>query len=525
MPYTFAVTLTIAAFFFLICRRFVFSLYAAGALVLLLASVSAVKHRLKGFALHFFDFVFTGLDTSAVSFLAQHYSAILFAALLILTLVLVVLAFVYSKEKPLKLHWGLRSGALAAGIALSVALFPPPRPREPAYLPYIDGYNASAFFISLGDISWPLGSVELGKRLAATQSVDEALEATPECGPARDMPDVAMILMESTTNPAIFPQLSTPAALQASFRSFDGKERALYVENYGGGTWISNFSAMTGLSSTDFGWQASYLTHFMEGRIRGSLPEVLAACGYRTVTVMPMRSSFVNEGPFLQSIGFQEIHDADTMGLEPTATSDRPYFDYAQKLVAEHRATDGRPLFLAMQTLVAHGPYDTPLVPESEVPATRFAEDAGANEYMRRVVASRGYLAAFLEALKADAGDRGTIAIEFGDHQSEATMPYLQQLLGGESLYSDFRSLTYRTYVAVHGFGAKLDATVFDEAIDIGYLAPTLIEAANLPTSPMFRHLSEVRKACGGRYHTCEQRELVDAHLKMRADSGMLVLD
>jgi hypothetical protein len=60
------------------------------------------------------------------------------------------------------------------------------------------------------------------------------------------------------------------------FRSADGRRRELRVETFGGGTWISNFSLMTGLSSLDFGWRAPYLTTAMEGKIHESLATELS---------------------------------------------------------------------------------------------------------------------------------------------------------------------------------------------------------------------------------------------------------
>ena len=142
----------------------------------------------------------------------------------------------------------------------------------------------------------------------------------------------------------------------------------------------------------------------------------------------------------------------------------------------------------------------------------------------RRVIAARKEVASFIESLRVSPGNRGTVVMEYGDHQSEATRPFVEESLAGEPMLSDFRSIAYRTFVSIHGFGTPVDMAPFERPLDIGFLSSALAEAAQLPSSPLIRDLQSLRKTCGGRYHTCPERSLVDAHLSMRANAGMLVL-
>lgn len=520
MPYTFSITLVIAAALFLVSRRYAFSLYAAGSVVVLIALASLVKYDLKGFALHYYDLIFTGADKSAVSFLASNYTGILIPAICILLAVIACLALIFAFDSPLRLKVRWRAAGLAAVLPLTYLTFPPAVADQPAYLPYISGYNASSFFISLADIRYPFGRIELSNHVEAAEM--RAMDASVDCGTKR--PDVVLVLSESQTDLANFPQINAPAETLASFRSQDGVVRPLYVETYGGGTWVTNFAVMTGLSATDFGWQSSYVTQLMVDKIKGSFPETLAKCGYRTVTVMPMEYNFVNEGPFLTSIGFQDIYDMKAIGTKAEAEDDRPYFDFARKIIAEERAKDDRPLLIAIQTMMTHGPYDKPIVPSSLVAEAKYSDDAKANEYVRRVIAARREVASFIDSLRVSPGSRGTVVMEYGDHQSEATRPFVEESLAGEPMLSDFRSIAYRTFVSIHGFGTPVDMAPFARPLDIGFLSSALAEAAQLPSSPLIRDLQSLRKTCGGRYHTCPERSLVDAHLSMRANAGMLVL-
>jgi hypothetical protein len=520
LPYTGVTTLALSSLFFFLSRRIAFSLYAGGGVVMLLAASSVVKYRLKGMALHVYDLIFTGSDSSALDFLISSYLSLFVSGLLVLAGVLVVLVLIWRAERPIAFGWKWRSPLPVIFTALAILLYPGKRPLEPDYLPFIDGYNASAFFVSLGQVSFPLDSLKFGVDLDSVK-IDKPFENTVTCK-SGTQPDVYLVLSESQTLPTQFKEIQASEALLASFRSGDGKVHPLYVETFGGGTWVSNFSVLTGLSSLDFGVQAPYVTQLMEGRVKGALPDLLARCGYRTVTIMPMNFNFVGEGAFLKSIGFQEVYDADALGLPTHGVRDNAYFDFARKLIAEHRTEDKRPLFLAIQTLFPHGPYDTSLVPETELPDV-FAANAHANEYMRRVAAARTDLGAFSTWLKADPGPNGSVLAEYGDHQSEATKAFAEAADRDGRLFSDPRSPIYETFFAVHGFGVPIDYTALKQAEDIGFLSARLIKAAGLSTSPIFDDLLRLSDLCAGRYFSCAnyQHEL-DRHLKKRVDAGML---
>jgi len=518
LPYTFAVTLVIAAVFFMFSRRPIFSLYGAAAIVLLQTGASIVKFRLKGYSLHVFDFIFTSTDTAILGFLIKYYTALAVGAALALVATAAFLWAMFRAEKPWNTPALVRLPALLLTVGISIGAHPTARPGDP---PFIFGFNASSLFMSFWHIPSLIGEPPLAAKLKAVAPQGE-LADTVECGPEGARPDFYLVLSESQTSPQRFPQISLPAAIADTFRSGDGTIKPMFVETFGGGTWMSNFSMLTGLSSADFSWQAPYVNQLLEGRIKGALPDVLARCGYRTVAIMPMKYNAVNEGPFLRSIGFQEVFDAVDLSLPEWGARDKLYFDFAEKLIAEHRKTDKRPLFLAMETMFAHAPYDKDMVPQALVPEERFAEDRKVNEYARRVALARADLQAFLKRRAADAELHPSVAVDFGDHQAEATLGYALALDPAKNMFADFRSPVYETYFAVRGYGVDIDYAKLDQAEDIALVMAKILNAAGLPTSPKFRNLNELSEACGGRYHTCKDRRIVDEHLKKLANSGLL---
>ncbi|MES0205507.1 hypothetical protein [Mesorhizobium sp. LNHC209A00] len=87
----------------------------------------------------------------------------------------------------------------------------------------------------------------------------------------------------------------------------------------------------------------------------------------------------------------------------------------------------------------------------------------------------------FLGRRDAETGRRGAVVLEFGDHQSSATKPFVDAVAGEDALARP-ESLAYR---------------------------------------PSTRSRPS---ACGGRFHGCQDRAEVDAHLRRRVDSGLLHL-
>jgi hypothetical protein len=523
MPYNVAATFVLASIFFVISRRPIFSLYGAALLALFLTMVSLAKYQLKGIALHVYDLIFTGSDGSIVAFLLTYYFSLVATAAVALIVIMLLLTALFSLEKPTQFKLATRLPVVLLGIVGAVIAYQPTK-READFLPFIGGYNASAFFLSLWHVP------NLVKRLPLAEQLDQVKIDRPfanavTCTAGENKPDFFLVLSESQTSPLVLPQLSIPASDADTFRSGDGTIKPLFVEIFGGGTWMTNFSVLTGLSSADMGWQGPYVNQLLAGKVKGALPDMLSRCGYRTIALMPMAYHSVNEGPFLKSLGFQEVYASADMKLPEMGVRDANYYDFAEQLIARHRAEDKRPLFLLVQTMFAHSPYDHALLPASATSAHVYSEDAQSNEYMRRVSASRSDLMAYRERRRANPGDRGSVFAEFGDHQSVATRNYVVERIAGDNPFTDFRSGVYETFYSVHGFGLDIDYSQLGQTEDVPFLAARLLSAAGLPTSPIFEDLRRLSDVCRGKYHTCDKRREIDVHLKRRVDANLLALD
>lgn len=522
LPFVVNCLLVIALVSFTVTRKPVFSLYTAGALTVLICLVSTAKYRMKGFSFHVFDIFFTGTDSAATRFLLLEYANLIIPVIALAVIGTLILVMVARSENQCNVRLSNRLLALLVVIAVLPVSYPL-NASQPRYFHYLGGFDASSFFVSLMDLRYLSRETELSERLNTLPRQPE-LSNEVVCKAPEESPDVFFVLGESQIDPAMFPQLTGNRAFAGLYQSFDGANRKLHVETFGGGTWVSHLSLMTGLSTADFGAQSPFLTVLLEGKVGGSVPDTLARCGYRTVAILPMDNSFVNEGPFLSSIGFQEVLDRDDIGATQYRHRDSFYFAAAERLIEEHRRTDKRPLFLAMQTMFPHSPYIDTLTADMEPKGVVFADEPELNEYLRRLLVSRKDLEGFLERRAMTPTERGSLVLDYGDHQSFATKRLVDEMSGGEAL-TDFSSIAYQTYYALHAFGYSPGAAGPGmDSLDIAFLAPSFFEWGRLPTTPMFGSLLELRDRCHGRFFRCADRDAVDRHLKGRADAGLLEL-
>jgi hypothetical protein len=521
MPYVVSVLFVIAGLVFLVSARPAFSLYCAMGVMSLTSLMSVAKYRAKGFDLHVYDFVFTGTDREAIRFLFAEFGHLIIPLVAVLVAAIAGLGLIAWYEKPSRLRLPMRL-AIPGVFAAVLPLAYPVQAGEPRYFHYLGGFNASSFYISFLDLPIGGGALPIAARLENAPGA-AAFDPADPCGGPTDRPDIFVVLSESTVDPSQFPGLDLEAELGDAFRSRDGKKHNLQVETFGGGTWVTNLSLMTGLSSTDFGWQAPYLTVALENRVHESIPMALARCGYRTAALIPMKDAFVNEGPFMRSIGFGEVLDHDAIGASEYAHRDSFYFEAAERFIRDHRENDGRPLFLQIQTMFAHSPYSEVAAPEAG-PVGNWTGDAEIDEYLRRVVISQSDFREFRAKRSGEAVAHPSVVLEFGDHQSAVTKPLLGDT-GGADL-ADLASAAYRTYYTVHGYGHPLDMRHFGaQDLDIVYLGASLLQATGIPLSPMFAEMAKLRDTCGGRFQLCADRTAIDRHLQRRVASGLLTLD
>ncbi len=357
--------------------------------------------------------------------------------------------------------------------------------------------------------------------LAISDIADEPLplkRATPQR--TAMSPDIIVIQHESIFDPRIF-GLPVEPSVEPFLSPSGGRHGSLNVDIFGGGSWQSEFSLLTGLSSASFGSSAYYLFKKGAGRFHTSLPYWLGSLGYRTTLISSCPRSFLHYDEFYRAIGINERIFTDDLpppfdiGRFEATNSDAMFLEAVVDAHTSGIAADPAPRFLYALTSYNHGPHDRRLAGQSEARAFAMAKsgDAGYAEYYARLAET----ASVWQRLKPELARSGrpTLIVHYGDHQ-----PVLTRRLDRE-VANDARR-AFRTFYAIEGLNMppELPGCGRGADLDIAFLGTLALQAAGLPLDPVFSTRASLLGECGASYFASDSlrkrrfhRTLVDLGL------------
>ena len=367
----------------------------------------------------------------------------------------------------------------------------------------------SAFIASLLD---PRSWRQFGG-LALSDIAEEALPLLPAV-PARslDTPDIIVIQHESIFDPRVF-GLPVEPTIEALLAPKGGRHGRLNVDIFGGGSWQSEFSVLTGLSSASFGSNAYFLFKRGVGRFHNSLPNVLTALGYRTMLTSSCRRGFLNYDEFYRSIGITERIFTDDFAPPfdvdrfETMNSDAVFLEAALDVHMKRIAADAAPRFLYALTNFNHGPHSRRLVAPGHFEAERdFAAascpDLYYAEYYARLAETAATWSRLKRELSARFPDRPMLIVHYGDHQPVMTRRIEARL----KLPADPRR-QFRTFYAIEWLNDHSDRTgsgsnqdLARQDLDIAFLGTVALQEAGLPLDPIFATRASLLAQCGDAY-------------------------
>jgi hypothetical protein len=324
--------------------------------------------------------------------------------------------------------------------------------------------------------------------------------------------------------PRLYPRLQDARTLDRFFLSDDGRLHRLRVETYGGGSWVTEFALLTGISTKAFGDMRMFVQVLMEGRLKETLPQSLANCGYRTLMLFPMNTGFLSLDRFYRSIGFSEILDRRAQGAPTTRERDRFYFQNGLDAMDRHFKSSDRRLFVYIQTMAAHGPYDSAYMPEENVPGGGPGTSPEMSEYLRRAAMAERDRDFLLSEIKRRFPGEPILVVRYGDHQPSATRDIINNVWGDDSpdVGSDGRPGPFITFYAMQGNSFLVPPLPSYDPLDIAYLGTMVLEAAGLPLSAAQRERKRLMVACEGRYFGCEPRSRILAFHRRLINSGFV---
>jgi len=515
-----SITLTLAACLVLAFCRVLVAAVLVNAIVGIVATMAWAKHQAMDMALHAYDLVFYLSSWSTIGFLWRDFRIYVIAlvAALLATAIAATVAYRFDTRRV------RRRTALVAALLLAVvsagAAFVKGERRHTQY--YWNDLHISSFYSSWAET---VETLWRGQLIEAANSAPGARFAMPaECATTAKPPHIILIHEESVVPPGHFPALRYDHGVDRLFASHDGKVHRLRVETYGGASWLTEFSVLTGLSTRSFGGMSQFVQPLMAGKLRDTLPEALGRCGYRNVVFYPLMRNFVSNAKFYASVGLKELFDAEDQGAATDNERDRFYFGNALEEMTRHLQKSRQPLFTMIFTMATHSPYGTPYMPEVDVPGGGPGTDPEMSEYLRRLAMARiDYDEFRREIARRFPGERFVI-VHYGDHHPVATRTLLglDNKLDAEDISLPQESPGYITYYAVDGINYQPPALPAVETLDVPYMPVVILNAARLPLSDSFRERQRLLAACNGRYFTCEPRDTILAFHRRLMDSGLI---
>lgn len=518
----FAGSMTLAFLFgwTFVTRRLLLSISIVAALVTMVVIASDVKRRYIEMVLHAYDIVFYLTSVSTIRFLWVDHRVYLLAIVLsaIATSIMAVLLYKYDSTRISR----LTSGAMLVIFSALAFWAANAKGERRNTLFYWDNLYLSSFYSSWSET---LETLMRGQLLEALKSQQKPLFTIPTtCETAQKPPHVLLIHQESVVPPSNFPTLDYDKSLDPFFKSFDGRMHQLRVETYGGASWLTEFSVLAGVSTYSFGGMRTFVQSMMQGKVKDTLPEALARCGYRNSVFYPVPKDFVSNGRFYAAAGMPEIFDFKAQGATRYNERDQFYYNNVLKHLEQHIAASNKPTFNFIITSATHLPYGYTYEPQVNVPGGAPGTDPEMHEYLRRLFMAKMDYDAFRAELQRRFPAERFLIVQYGDHQPVATRTYLglDKSLTAEDVKLPPDSPGFLTYYIVDGVNYTPPPMPAVDTLEVPYLGAVLLEAARLPLSPSFAERLRLLALCEGRYYTCSNKtEILGFHRRLM-DSGLI---
>ncbi|WP_336194400.1 LTA synthase family protein [Providencia stuartii] len=324
-----------------------------------------------------------------------------------------------------------------------------------------------------------------------------------------EKPDILLLLQESTVNPNIY-KLPEGTELPDLFMFQQDNQltahSAMRVQTFGGGTWLSEFAALTGLNSDDFGSQKSGVFYFIVDHLNNSLFKEMKANGYYTVVLTPFNRGAYHSGHAYQMLGVDRIIQPQELGhpgklqdnLWTISTDDM--LKYAKEILAKE--TD-KPVFIFSLTMYEHGPYKESHSDDYGLKGkVKNADSAGEfSHYMEKIVASDKAMRDFVDFMAKR--ERPLMFLYFGDHQPGISLNQYQ---------SEFANPAFITQFTLRDNLKSGNSIKTDSLTDITFLGGMLLERANLKVSPFYEANIKMRHLCNGKLDDCEDKRLLESY-------------
>ncbi len=513
-----AVTFAMANFVVFLTKRLLFSISLIGLIDLAIILISDLRRSRDNMTLHSWDvvlFVKQPLSMAAPMEIALGALALLISS--------VLLIFIFKRDRPIvKRFWSAPILVLGLIAVAGTSILMPERSQTQYFW---NDLHLSNFYRSLNETAEVL--LRRGLILAAEapplqpmadpahieQSNRDQQTAVDKfnCTPAPQPVHIILIHEESVMVPDIFPDLDFDHGLLNFYESDDRKIHRLRVETYGGASWLTQFSIFTGASTHAYGSIRNFVQVFSAGKLAQSIPQILSTCGYRNIMFTPWSKSFMSMARFYESIGFGQIDDMKVQGNQRENERDRFFFTNALNRIDEHLTKSHQPLFLYIETMSAHWPFDEVYMPEIDVKGGGPDTPPQMSEYLRRLAMVKMDDEFLRSELSRRFPNEKFLIFRYGDHHPIATMPLLGEFkaIYAEDTHFPIDSPAFFTFFASNGLGYQPPALPDLAMIDVPYLGAILLQSAGLPLPYLWQKRLDLMQQCEGLFWSCPDHQAI----------------
>lgn len=323
-------------------------------------------------------------------------------------------------------------------------------------------------------------------------------------------PDIVVFLQESTNDRDYF---ALDDAKLPKISMFDPKAEfisaygPLRVQTTGGGTWVSEFSFATGLSSNDFDYRKYSVFYTVAPHIQTSFYKELKNNGYYTVLLTPMTKDNYNTRNAYENFGIDVVLQPQDLGYDAPMNNNlwkitsHEMLEYVYQILEKY---SDQPVAVFMLSMNEHGPYNEKA--EDKLGIVPYFEDEKVarrlNDYLERQMDLNKATDDFTQ--KALSRERPTLFLYFGDHQPA---------LYGKALKDDlFKNPLYVTQFFMKDNFAGKEIATKGTLTDINFLGGMILERINAEVSPYYDANIKMRYLCDGKLEDCEDQELVNSY-------------
>ncbi|WP_407901125.1 LTA synthase family protein [Providencia rustigianii] len=324
-----------------------------------------------------------------------------------------------------------------------------------------------------------------------------------------EKPDIVLLLQESSVDPKVYdlPEgVKLPELFMFQQDANVVAHSPMRVQTFGGGTWLSEFSALTGLNSDDFGSQKSGVFYFVVDHLNHGLFKEMKANGYYTVVLTPFNKGAYHSGHAYETLGVDRIIQPQELGypgklqdnLWTISTEDM--LKYVKEIL--EKETD-KPVFIFSLTMYEHGPYKEGHSDDYGIKDKLDNKEAAGefSHYMEKIVHSDASIRDFVSFMEKR--QRPLMFLYFGDHQPGISLNQYK---------STFPTPAYLTQFTLRDNLKAATPISVGELTDISFLGGILLERANLKISPFYEANIKMRHLCDGKLNDCEDKQLLDGY-------------